>query len=469
MHKETTTPSVLVIIVTWNKAHYVLNLLASLSTLDYPRSLLDIVVVDNASEDDTVAAINSRYPDVTLLCNSENLGGTGGFNTGLQWAFQQPLQRYQYLWLLDNDVVVHQQALTALVNLLESKPDIAVAGSTMMQLDFPWRINEMGAFLDRTHGTLLLNRHLEEIPAWQGRAVPDLLCGEVDLSQQLLHCQPYMDVDYVAAASLVVRASVAREAGLWRDYFIHFDDVEWCLRIAGLGQRVVVSAQSLIWHLSAAAKVPTWVLYYDNRNILDLLQVHGADAKTLRQLTRYILKKAVYYHLIGKADLARLHHAALDDFAAQRFGKQPIALEAAYTPHMHLQAVLQAPAVRRILLSGTVDLQAAGIQEVLVQAQLRRPELQIDCVVDAHYPAARYPLPRCQRLVRLPRGRLGRWWRYWRLRGRYDMVIQSDYQVVIGLSWLGAELLFVNQDSFSRRPPPQWQAVWQAGWRWLWG
>ena len=80
MDKETTTtPSVLVIIVTWNKAQYVLNLLASLSTLDYPRSLLDIVVVDNASQDNTVEAIKSRYPDVTLLCNSENLGGTGGF------------------------------------------------------------------------------------------------------------------------------------------------------------------------------------------------------------------------------------------------------------------------------------------------------------------------------------------------------------------------------------------------------
>ena len=107
---------------------------------------------------------------------------------------------------------------------------------------------------------------------------------------------------------------VAKQAGIWRNYFIHFDDVEWCLRIGKMGYRVVVSAKSLIWHLSAAAKVPTWVLYYDNRNILDLLQTHGANKQQLKQLTKYILKKAIYYHLIGKSDLAQLHYDAINDF-----------------------------------------------------------------------------------------------------------------------------------------------------------
>ena len=57
------------------------------------------------------------------------------------------------------------------------------------------------------------------------------------------------DVDYVAAGSLLIRADVAKQAGIWRDYFIHFDDVEWCLRIGKMGHRVLASAKSLIWHL----------------------------------------------------------------------------------------------------------------------------------------------------------------------------------------------------------------------------
>lgn len=114
------TPSILVIIVTWNKKDYVLDLLNSLRNLDYASSAIDTVVVDNASNDGTAEAIRELFPQVNLICNPENIGGTGGFNTGLKWAFAQPDGKYKYLWLLDNDVLVHRAALSELVNLLET-------------------------------------------------------------------------------------------------------------------------------------------------------------------------------------------------------------------------------------------------------------------------------------------------------------------------------------------------------------
>jgi GT2 family glycosyltransferase len=119
----TNTAKILIIIVTWNKKKYVLDLLAAVNTLEYPKENLDILVIDNASTDGTVEEIKQDYPDINLICNKENIGGTGGFNTGLSWAFEQPLEKYKYLWLLDNDVLVHQHALIELVNLLETKPD----------------------------------------------------------------------------------------------------------------------------------------------------------------------------------------------------------------------------------------------------------------------------------------------------------------------------------------------------------
>ncbi|MDY6992187.1 MAG: glycosyltransferase family 2 protein [Pseudomonadota bacterium] len=458
-----TAPHILVIIVTWNKKQYILNLLASLTQLAYPQDALDIVVVDNASEDDTVAAITQAYPQVRLLQNTENLGGTGGFNTGLSWAFQQ--NDYQYLWLLDNDVLVHQQALATLVHLLESQPEVAVAGSTMLQLDYPWRVNEMGAFVNRGLGTLVLNRHLEEIPALQGHSLATLQSLPIDLTQLLLHCQPSMDVDYVAAASLLVRAEVARQAGLWRNYFIHFDDVEWCLRIKRhLGQRVVVSAQSLIWHLSAAAKVPTWVLYYDNRNMLDLLKTHDVAPQELQRVMRRVLLKALYYQIIAKPDLAHLHHRALADFQAGRNGHQDIQLEVDYQPLAAVLPILLAPTINRILIAWTLNLQAMELQEPLIQAQLKRPELVIDFLT---LPGgeARFQMP-WSRFIFMPK-RLTRWLTYWQLRGQYDLVIQSDYQPSLGLAWLNAEQLFVNDEGFCQRSKPKFKAVVDAGWQFL--
>jgi len=462
----TTTPQILIIIVTWNRKQYVLELLASLATLDYPSYAYDVLVIDNASNDGTAVAIKAAYPQVNLICNSENIGGTGGFNTGLQWAFEQPPERYQYLWLLDNDVLVHHRALTELLALLEKQPDIALAGSTIMQLDYPWRINEMGAFIDRNLGQLILNRHLETISLWQGCSVQELLTTEVDLSKYLVQCQPYMDVEYVAAASLLVRANVAKQAGLWRDYFIHFDDVEWCLRIVDKkSHRIVVSAKSLVWHLSAAAKVPTWVLYYDNRNVLDLLKAHGADAATLRRLIRYILKKAVYYYLIGKPDLAQLHYDAIADFTAGYLGKKDIKLTfTTYQPNDKVMSVLLEPTVKKILVAWTVNLQATRLQETLVQVRLKRPELSIDFLtlqgddVKIQIPFARF--------VFMPKS-FTRWKIYWQLRGRYDLVIQSDYQPSFGLSWLKADLLYVNNEGFCCYPPPKLRDVLRAGMRWI--
>jgi GT2 family glycosyltransferase len=435
--------------------------------MDYPTSALEIVVIDNASNDGTVEAIKQTYPQINLLCNKENLGGTGGFNRGLQWAFEQPLERYHYLWLLDNDVLVHRRALTELVTLLESKPNAAIAGSTMMQLDYPWRINEMGAFVDRTihAGHLILNRHLETIPAWQGRSVQELLTMDADLSKYLLHCQPFMDVEYVAAASLLIRAEVARKAGLWRDYFIHYDDVEWCLRINAMGYRVLVSAKSLIWHLSAIAKVPTWVLYYDNRNVLDLLKNHGASTKVLHQMMRFTLKKAVYYHLLGKPDLARLHQLAVTDFQAQRFGKKAdIHLDCSYQKNSQIQSVLLDPSIKKILLAWPVNVHATGIQEALVQAQLQRPELQIDCMPLPNGEMV-YQLPHPHFIKAFPPNKFQRWLTYWKLRGSYDLIIQSDYHVVIGLSWLKSRLLFINDEGFCERPRPKVGEVIKAVWR----
>ncbi|RKZ43080.1 MAG: hypothetical protein DRQ41_06160 [Gammaproteobacteria bacterium] len=458
-------PNILIIIVTWNKKSYILELLASLAKPDYPSQAIDILVIDNASTDGTVGAIKAAYPYIHLICNPDNLGGTGGFNTGLQWAFEQPDDRYQYFWLLDNDVLVHHRALPELVALLEKHSDIAVAGSTMMQLDYPWRINEMGAFIERTMGTLILHRHLEDIAPWQGRSVQELLNVKADLSQHLMHCQPYMDVEYVAAASLLVRAEVAKKAGLWRDYFIHFDDVEWCLRIAKMGHRVVVSAKSLIWHLSAAAKVPTWVLYYDNRNVLDLLKTHGANKQDLRLLKRHILKKGLYYSLIGKSDLAQLHYDAIADFQAGHYGKKAIKLAYTYQNNTRIKKVFLDPSIKRILIAWSVNLQATGIQEALVQAQLQRPELQIDCMSQPDGRSV-YQLPRAQ-FIKFSTFKLKRWLTYWRLRGNYDLVIQSDYQVVIGLSWLKSRLLFINDEGFCERPQPKLADVWYALKQWF--
>ncbi|TXL03909.1 hypothetical protein BMR09_13870 [Methylococcaceae bacterium CS3] len=449
------TAKILIIIVTWNKKEYVIDLLNSLSVINFPREQLDILVIDNASNDGTVEALEAQFDDIEIIRNAENIGGTGGFNTGLAWAFDQPDSRYDYLWLLDNDVVVHKNALSELVTVLEENSETAIAGSTMMQLDYPWRINEMGAFVDQQNGTLVFNRHYEEISNWQGTPIDDLLVEDADLSQQLMHCQPVMDVDYVAAASLLIRAPVARQAGLWMDFFIHFDDVEWCLRIGKAGHRVAVSAKSLIWHLSAAAKVPNWILYYDNRNILYLLAKHSGDI-AVNNAIRNILKKTLYYKLIGKADLAELHLQAISDFEQGLTGKKTIQLPYKFERVAEIGRILNAPSIKKIIVPWTINMQASNIQNIFVGVMKKRPELEVFYIVSPYDPQRQLPntIP-----IFMPKFVVSRYIKYFRLRNQFDIALQSDYQTIFPLSWIARKNLFVNDENFCLRQAPKLSEV----------
>jgi len=294
-----TEPPVLIIVVTYNKKDYVLNLLQSLKQIAYKN--YDIVVVDNASNDGTVPALKEKFPEVHVIESPENTGGSGGFNLGLEYAFKQT--EYKYYWLLDNDVLVSKDSLKNLVDVLESDDSIAVAGSQMCQLDNPEVTNEIGAYVDLHYGGLVLNRHL---------------------TRRSNNKRGIYDVDYVAAASLVVRADVAKKAGLWEDFFIHFDDVDWCLRIRKMGCRVVAVADSVIWHLSAAEKPITWQYFYDVRNMLYLLRKH-ATAKDVR---RFLIRKcmqAVHTEIMGFAPVAEIILDAIEDFREGRKGKKVFA------------------------------------------------------------------------------------------------------------------------------------------------
>jgi len=444
------SPTVLVIIVTWNKKSYVVDLLQSLQRLTYPVQQLDVLVVDNASSDGTSEALKRDFPGIHIIENSENLGGTGGFNTGLRYAFAQPEGKYDYLWLLDNDVQVHRNALAELVALLESEQDAAVAGSTMMQLTTPWRINEMGAFVDLHRGRLLLNRHREDVPGLEGKTLEELHNMDIDLSGYLEDCRPSMDVEYIAAASLLIRSRVAREAGVWDDYFIHYDDVDWCLRIARMGHRILASARSLIWHLPAEYKVPTWILYYDNRNVQYLLEKHAPE--NVPGLRRWIRKKSLYYVLLGKNDLARLHLEALEDYRRRKTGWKDIVLDSCYFPAAHVEELLHSDGIRRVLISWTVDLEKSGLHDIVATAMKKRSDLRVDCLVPPPFVEdGRKSLPDGTGSVQVPAGKGRRWYNYVKLYNHYDLVLQSDYQPILPLNLAAEKILYVNYEGVNLR------------------
>ncbi|MDY6838327.1 MAG: glycosyltransferase family 2 protein [Thermodesulfobacteriota bacterium] len=296
-----------VIIVTWNKEKDVTRLLEQLRHIDYPENKYEITVVDNNSSDNTAQSIESRFPSVHLLRNQENLGGAGGFNTGMQWVLENR-PGSKYMWLLDNDVLVERNALKELVNVMESRPDAGICGSRIMNTDDRSEILEIGAFIDYRIGESIRN-----VPKKNRLRDKDVL----------------FEVDYVSACSLLARTELVRKLGLFNDsLFVYWDDKEWGVRFNASGCMVLASNASVVYHPDwtegrMADNSKIWRTYYGIRNCLWFFNNYVSGIKRRLLLVKIVvhsMKSALQCCLNARLTLSKAIVGAVEDFFKDSYG-----------------------------------------------------------------------------------------------------------------------------------------------------
>jgi len=124
---------VAIVICNYNKKDFVVNCIKSVFESNFKD--FDLIVVDNASTDASVEAIKAEFGGkLTLLVNEENLGGSGGFARGMQFALDKG---YKYIHLLDNDTVVEKDAVGALYEFMEGHSEAGACGSLICQMQNP--------------------------------------------------------------------------------------------------------------------------------------------------------------------------------------------------------------------------------------------------------------------------------------------------------------------------------------------
>lgn len=290
-------PKVGVVIVNWNKKDYVIDLVESLLRISYNN--YDIIVVDNASTDGSADAIK-RFSEVKLICNPDNLGGTGGFNTGMKFALEQNC--YEYIWLLDNDAQIKADTLLELVKVAKNDRLVGVAGSMIVNPDIEDMVVELGGYISWEYAMCKSYMHNQFIP-------PEGLPSVVG-------------VDYVAACSALVRVDAIRQAGTMDErYFLHWDDVDFCLRIGQAGYKVVAVSNSKIYHEVEKGSNPV-VDYYNVRNELLTISKYLKTSQRIIAIHN-ILRRCCKF--IALSYLTDMHNAkkpaimALVDFIKGRF------------------------------------------------------------------------------------------------------------------------------------------------------
>lgn len=236
-------PLVTIITINYNQAQVTCALLASLRKLTYP--LVEVIVVDNASPDEEPAAIARQFPEVTLLRSQVNLGFAGGNNLGIRQA------RGKYLLFLNNDTEVAPDFLEPLVELFDSSPQAGIASPKIMYYGTDNLIQYAGS---------------RGINPWTGRSIT---IGQLEKDQgQHNTSGPTHLVD---GAAMMVPVEVIRRAGLMpEEYFLYYEELDWCESIKRAGYTAHYVAQATIYHKESISVGKASVLktYYLNRNRL---------------------------------------------------------------------------------------------------------------------------------------------------------------------------------------------------------
>lgn len=228
------------IVLNWNGLDDTLECLESLCRSDYPN--LEVIVVDNGSEDGSSPAIREHFPDVYMIENGRNLGFVRGNNIGLAAALERGAD---LLLILNNDTMLEPDCVTELVKAIERDETIGIVGPLMQRTLRPDLV-DMGGDFDFWTGTVIL-RHFAS--GLEGDGI--------------------QSIGYVWGCGLMTRAEVLRSVGFFDErYIAYYEDADFCMRARALGYRTVVATRAWMVHKvgRSGEKRFLWQTYMRLRN-----------------------------------------------------------------------------------------------------------------------------------------------------------------------------------------------------------
>jgi len=234
-------PLVTVVILNFNGERTLQKCLQSVLTTDYAP--IEVVVVDNASSDQSLQCLQELSQQVVVVRNERNLGYSGGNRRGLELAHGD------FVVFLNNDVVVEPNWIAELVKAADRTPDAALVQPKILFHDRR-TINSAGGIIHVAGFGLCIG------------------IGETDDGQWDSECE----IDYASGACLFVRRKVLNDIGFLDDRYVAYEeDVDWGWRAKTLGWKSIVAPRSLIFHEARGVMegvMPAMKFYYLERNRL---------------------------------------------------------------------------------------------------------------------------------------------------------------------------------------------------------
>jgi GT2 family glycosyltransferase len=258
MSQDFLQPTVSVIVLNYNGKKYLDNCFSSLDRMSYPKSRLEVILVDNASSDGSVAYVSQKYPWVNVLSLNKNYGFTGGNNAGVN------MSKGEYVVFLNNDVMVDDNWLSELTKIVLENPDTILTSKSLF-IDKPKIIDHVGSKATIIGRSFCINF---------GRKDDNLEKGPKFV------VQPY-------GASMLVKKDIFEKIGKFdEDYVTSLEDTDFGLRAWLLGYEIMYVPSSVFYHVGGGTGG------WGNR-ISEIMVFHVTKNSYLNILKNYDFKHTV--------------------------------------------------------------------------------------------------------------------------------------------------------------------------------
>ncbi|MFH1601742.1 MAG: glycosyltransferase family 2 protein [Candidatus Shapirobacteria bacterium] len=253
-------PKLAIVIVSYNTKDVLLRCLTSLEKQKKPKDNLEIIVVDNNSQDQTIESIKKERFKVTLIANQENLGFCQGNNKGIKYALSRGAD---YVMLLNSDAYTQNCFWQPLVAFLKENKE---AGVVTPKIYFaPGHEYHKKRYQKADQGKVIWA--VGGVMDWNNVAGANRGVDEIDKGQ----FEKAKKVDFASGCCLLARAEVWQKVNyLDERYFMYYEDADFCQKAKSLGWEVFYVPQSKVWHLNAkSSKVGGFLQdYFISRNRL---------------------------------------------------------------------------------------------------------------------------------------------------------------------------------------------------------
>jgi N-acetylglucosaminyl-diphospho-decaprenol L-rhamnosyltransferase len=246
-----------VVIVSYNTAKFISSCIDSVKMQKNVN--FEIIVVDNASSDKSVQAIRACGGQANLIVNSDNVG----FGRANNLAFKKA--RGRYVFLLNPDAkFVKNTDLGTMVRFMDAYPDFGIVGTMLLEVDKQTLPYLYYPFCK------LISRDYSDLPG---------------------------DIAWITGASMMTRAEVIDEtSGFDEDFFLYFEETDWCLRIREAGYAVGYNPEVVVEHIHGASEqnISQYDYTLKRQNSLYLFCMKHYSLEENRRIVRNRLRRSAF-------------------------------------------------------------------------------------------------------------------------------------------------------------------------------